>query len=81
MEVVWGMLGWRRIGGEAHGGTPSNHLGCKSKEKKINNIKYFVVFGSHRLTPYHTTTNQKHASVAKASVERRFSWAGTQGRY
>jgi hypothetical protein len=40
-----------------------------------------MAFGSHRLTPYHTTTNQKHAGVAEVSVERRFGQADTQGGY
>jgi hypothetical protein len=70
-----------RRGGSTGGGTPSNHLGCRIKRKNNNNTKYIVAFGCHRLTPYHPTTNQKHAGMVEASVDRRFGWAGMQGGY
>jgi hypothetical protein len=53
--------------------------GGKSNNKKINNVKYIMDFGSHILTSYHTTTNQKHTGMVEASVERRLHWAGSQG--
>ncbi len=53
----------------------------KLNDKKINNIKYIVAFGGHRLPPYHATPNHNHADAAKVSVGRRFGQAGAQGGY
>jgi hypothetical protein len=75
------MLERRLVGGETWGRHHPIVWGGYSNDEIINNIKYIVAFGSHRLTPYHTTTNQKHAGEAEVSVEKRFGWADMQRGY
>jgi hypothetical protein len=45
-------------------------------DKKINNIKYIVAFGSRWLIILHTTTNQKWAGMGDKRVEKRDKCGG-----
>ena len=73
------MTEWRRAGWGVRGGTPSNCLGWRMEDEKINNGKYIVAFCSLKAMIFDATTNQKQAATTKGTIEGRRGELDTWG--
>jgi hypothetical protein len=65
-------------GVECVGGARSRHFFHQTEYQKQNK-KTILALDGHRSKYYHTTTNQKHASVIDDGTKEWCKWSGTQG--